>query len=347
MLIVLILAIIILLIGRIFSLDKRFIIGAHAVLFGVVILINLILPTNNMLRQTVGGSVKNWIGLFVITLIIFTYVVIVKKIKNSHINSQNQHKNTKTFKPEELNRYARHIVLREIGGVGQKKLKMATILVVGAGGLGSPVLQYLASCGVGTVGVIDNDLVDSSNLQRQVIHSDVNIGKPKVFSASEAMKAQNPFVEVLPYNRLLNQEVAADLFEDFDLILDGSDNAETRYLVNRTCVALKKPLISGAITQWEGQIAVFDSRKLGPCYQCIFPVAAAAGLAPSCSEAGVVGALPGVIGSIMVVEAIKLITGAGESLNTRLLIYDALFAETRVIKIKRDPSCPVCSKKTG
>lgn len=249
---------------------------------------------------------------------------------------------TGTFSETELNRYARHIVLRELGGPGQKKLKNAKVLVIGAGGLGAPALQYLAAAGVGTIGVIDDDVVENANLQRQVIHRDQDIGMAKVFSAEQAMKAQNPFVTVRPYHRRLNAENAEVLFADYDLILDGTDNFETRYLINRTAVALGKPLISGALSQWEGQLSLFHPSAGGPCYQCIFPEAPAEGLAPSCSEAGVVGPLPGVIGSMMALEAIKQITGAGEGLRGALLIYDGLYGETRRIQLKSTPECPVC-----
>lgn len=244
--------------------------------------------------------------------------------------------------PDELDRYARHIVLREIGGPGQKALRDAKVLVIGAGGLGAPALQYLAAAGVGTIGVIDDDVVENANLQRQVIHRDQDIDMPKVFSAQAAMVAQNPYVEVRPYHRRLTEEVAADLVSDYDLVLDGTDNFETRYLANRVAVAQGKPLVSGALSQWEGQISVFDPASGAPCYQCLFPEAPAAGLAPSCAEAGVIGPLPGVIGAMMAVEAIKLITGAGQPLREEMLIYDALWGETRKIAVKKRPDCPIC-----
>ncbi len=248
------------------------------------------------------------------------------------------------FSESELNRYARHIVLREIGGPGQKALKQARVLVVGAGGLGAPALLYLAAAGVGRIGVVDDDVVDNSNLQRQVIHRDADIGKPKVFSAEAAMKAQNPAIEVRPYQRRLDEETARALFGEYDVILEGSDNFDTKYMVNRAASAAGKPVIGGALSQWEGQISTWDPGHGGPCYQCVFPEAPAPGLAPSCSQAGVIGPLPGVIGAMMAVEAIKEITGAGEGLKGRLMIYDALFAETRVIRVKPRADCPVCGK---
>jgi molybdopterin/thiamine biosynthesis adenylyltransferase len=246
------------------------------------------------------------------------------------------------FSDAELSRYARQITLREIGGPGQKALRDAKVLVVGAGGLGAPVLLYLAATGVGTIGVIDDDTVEAANLARQVIHTDARIGMPKVFSAAEAMTAQNPFVTVRPYHRRLTPDMAAELLADYDIVLDGSDNFATRYLVNQTCVTLGKPLIAAALTQWEGQVSVYDPARGGPCYACVFPQAPDPSLMPSCAEAGVLGPLPGVVGAMMAVEAVKLITGAGEALRGKILIYDALYGENRVIGAKRRPDCAVC-----
>jgi len=218
------------------------------------------------------------------------------------------------------------------------------VLVVGAGGLGSPALLYLAAAGVGTIGVVDDDVVDNSNLQRQVIHRDADIGKPKVFSAEAAMKAQNPAIEVRPYQRRLDEATARELFAEYDVILEGSDNFDTKYMVNRAAATAGKPVIGGALSQWEGQISTWDPARGGPCYQCVFPEAPAPGLAPTCSQAGVIGPLPGVIGTMMAVETIKEITGAGEGLTGRLMIYDALYGETRVIKVKPRADCPVCGR---
>ena len=215
------------------------------------------------------------------------------------------------------------------------------MLVVGAGGLGSPALLYLAASGVGTIGVIDDDVVENSNLQRQVIHTDDRIGMPKVQSAVAAMKALNPFVALIPHQARLDDSSAA-LIAQYDLILDGSDNFDTRYRVNRLAVAAAKPLLSAAITQWEGQISLYHPARGGPCYECVFPVRPAPGMVPSCAEAGVAAPLPGVIGSLMAMEAVKHLTGAGQGLRGRLMIYDALYAETRVIGIKPRAACPVC-----
>ena len=247
-----------------------------------------------------------------------------------------------SFSEVELQRYARHILLREIGGPGQKRLKSARVLVVGAGGLGSPALMYLAAAGVGTIGVIDADQVEGSNLQRQIIHSDARIGMPKVFSAELAMKALNPFITVRPYRRKLDETNALALVAEHDLVLDGTDDFDTRYLVNRACVAAGVPLVSGAITQWEGQVSLFHPAGGAPCYACVFPVKPADGLVPACAVAGVAAPLPGVIGSMMAMEAVKHLTGAGQTLSGRLMIHDALFAETRVIGVKPRPDCPVC-----
>ena len=246
------------------------------------------------------------------------------------------------FSDADIERYARHLVLPEIGGPGQARLAAARVLVIGAGGLGSPLIMYLAAAGVGVIGVIDDDVVEGSNLQRQIIHSDQGIGMAKVQSAAIAMKALNPFIEVRPYQRRLTDGIAADLISDYDLVLDGSDNFDTRYLVNRICVTLGKPLISGAITQWEGQLSLFDPAQGSPCYDCIFPVRPLPGLVPTCAEAGVAAPLPGVIGAMMAMEAVKHITGAGQTLAGRLMIHDALFSETRVIGVKRRADCAVC-----
>ena len=315
-----------------------------SVLMAGVILSHLVLPSGHPLREATGGSVALWLMLAGAAALVMVYGKGLKALRNraQPKADQAEAKPSDRFTETELDRYARHIVLRELGGPGQKRLKKARVLVIGAGGLGAPALQYLAAAGVGTIGVIDDDVVENANLQRQVIHRDADIGMPKVFSAQQAMEAQNPNVTVLPYNRRLSDDIANDLLGDFDLILDGTDNFETRYLANRTAVALGKPLISGALSQWEGQLSVFDPAKGAPCYQCIFPEAPAAGLAPSCSEAGVIGPLPGVVGSMMAVEAIKVITGAGQALRGEMLIYDALYGESRKITLSKRSDCPIC-----
>jgi molybdopterin/thiamine biosynthesis adenylyltransferase len=247
-----------------------------------------------------------------------------------------------SFSTEELERYARHIVLREVGGPGQQQLKRARVLVVGAGGLGSPVLLYLAAAGVGHLGIVDDDRVSLSNLQRQVLHGMGSIGRLKVESAEEALERLNPHVEVACHAMRLTPENARALVAEHDLVIEGCDNSATRYAVNAACVAEGKPLLSGAISRWEGQISLYDSAHGGPCYACIFPEPPDPGAEPPCAVAGVIGALPGVIGSMMALEAIKHITRAGDSLSGLLLIYDGLYSSLRRILLRRDPGCKVC-----
>jgi molybdopterin/thiamine biosynthesis adenylyltransferase len=334
--------------GAILKMPRQARLYMIGLLYVGVLIIQIVLPAGHPLRMATGESPALWLLLGAFALIAMLYGRVVKALKTRAVAKEAGEaepvSRAGSFSATELERYARHIVLREIGGPGQKALRDAKVLVIGAGGLGAPALQYLAAAGVGTIGVIDDDVVENANLQRQVIHSDDRIGMPKVFSAQAAMVAQNPYVTVLPYHRRLTEEVAADLFKEFDLILDGTDNFDTRYLANRVAVAEGKPLISGALSQWEGQISVFDPARGAPCYQCIFPEAPAAGLAPSCAEAGVIGPLPGVIGSMMAVEAIKLITGAGQALRGEMLIYDALWGETRKIALKRRSDCPICGE---
>lgn len=335
-------------IGRLMRLPNQIVWLLIALVYMAVLGLQLTLPDGHNLRVATGGSAAELLILGGAFGLVFSYMRGLKWLKSRAATSAptaGSQSKMVPFSDTELNRYARHIVLREVGGVGQKRLKDAKILVVGAGGLGSPALLYLAAAGVGTIGVVDDDVVENSNLQRQVIHPDRNIGVPKVHSAAEAMRAQNPFVTVRPYQRHLSEKDAADLIADYDLVLDGTDNFDTRYLVNRVCVAQGKPLISGALSQWEGQISVFDPKENAPCYQCIFPEAPAAGLAPSCAEAGVIGPLPGVIGAMMAAEAIKVITGAGTALRGEMLIYDALYGESRKIALKQRFDCPICGAK--
>lgn len=318
-------------------------------LFVAVLGIQVAFPETHPLRVATGGSAALWLILAAFALIIWGYRQIILRLREKAGWEADEKvpegKKQGAFTDTELNRYARHIVLREVGGAGQKALKDANVLVIGAGGIGAPVLQYLAAAGVGTIGVIDDDTVENTNLQRQIIHTDDVIGMPKVFSAEGRMKAQNPFITVRPYNRRLTEEIAADLIADYDLVLDGTDNFDTRYLVNAACVAAGKPLISGALSQWEGQMSVFDPANGAPCYRCVFPEAPAPHLAPGCAEAGVIGPLPGVIGTMMAVEAIKLITGAGTPAWGQMLIYDALYGENRSILIERRADCPTCGAR--
>ena len=328
--------------GRLFRVPTRVRLILLAVLYLAVLSMQLVLPAGNSLREATGGSATAWIVVGALAATFWGYLRVLRHLKG-RVRRDNRDGTDSSASTAEVERNARHIALREIGGTGQKRLKGARVLVVGAGGLGAPVLQYLAAAGVGTIGVIDGDAVENSNLQRQVIHSDARIGMPKVFSAQKAMADQNPFVSIRPYNRRLTREIAADLFADYDLVLDGTDDVETRYLVNEFAVKARIPLISGAIAQWEGQVSVFDPARGGPCYACVFPEPTAPGLAPSCAEAGVLGPLPGVLGTMMAVEAIKVISGAGETLRGNLLIYDALYGDTRSIKLSKRPDCPVCA----
>ncbi|MFZ1726866.1 MAG: HesA/MoeB/ThiF family protein [Albidovulum sp.] len=329
--------------GLMLRLPRRAIAVMLGILWAGIVIAHLALPAGHPLPVAIGGDWRSWLVLGFGALVVLFYRAALRvlqvRAKDAVIGVPPA---TGAFSEAELDRYARHIVLREIGGTGQKKLKAARVLVVGAGGLGSPALLYLAAAGVGTIGVIDDDMVSNSNLQRQVIHKDADIGKPKVFSAEAAIKALNPFVTVRPHNRRLTEADATGLFAGYDLILDGSDNFATRYLVNAAAVAVGRPLISAAITQWEGQISLYDPKAGAPCYACVFPAPPDSGLAPSCSEAGVMGALPGVMGAMMAAEAIKEITGAGLGLRGRMLLYDALYGENRVVTLHRRADCKVC-----
>ena len=242
-----------------------------------------------------------------------------------------------SFTDDEIERYARHLVLREVGGPGQQKLKAASALIVGAGGLGSPAALYLAAAGVGTLILVDPDEVDRSNLQRQIIYADDDVGRPKAEAASDRLAGLNPHIFVAGYDGAFEADNADELVEGVDMVLDGTDDFAVRYLVNDACVRHAKPLISGAIGRWTGQVGVFAGK---PCYRCLVPEIPPD--AETCVAVGVVGALAGVVGSMMALEAIKLVTGAGETLTGRLMIYDALAGETRTVRIGADPECPVC-----
>jgi len=248
------------------------------------------------------------------------------------------------FTPEQLTRYSRHFLLPEVGEEGQAKLLDAKVLLIGAGGLGSPTAFYLAAAGVGTIGIVDHDVVDLSNLQRQILHTNDRIGMPKVESARMTLQALNPDVKVIGYQERLSSENALRLFADYDVIVDGCDNFPTRYLVNDACVMLGKPNVHGSIFQFEGQAAVFYPKK-GPCYRCLFPEPPPPGAAPSCAEAGVLGVLPGLIGCVQALETIKLILGVGRPLVGRMAYFDTLNMEVRIHKLRRDPKCPVCGEQ--
>ncbi len=242
---------------------------------------------------------------------------------------------------DEVRRYSRHLIMPEVGVEGQRKLKQSKVLCIGAGGLGSPASLYLAAAGVGTLGLVDFDTVDYSNLQRQVLFSTDDVGRPKIKAATDRLKGLNPNIRVVGHETALNSNNALDLFRDYDIIVDGTDNFPTRYLTNDACVLLGKPNVYGSIFRFDGQVSIFAT-KGGPCYRCLYPEPPPPGLVPSCAEGGVLGVLPGVVGTIQATEAIKLIIGAGDPLIGRLLLFDALQMKFRTLKLQRDPDCPVC-----
>jgi molybdopterin/thiamine biosynthesis adenylyltransferase len=247
------------------------------------------------------------------------------------------------FSEEQIRRYSRHIILPEVGGLGQTKLLEAKVLLVGAGGLGSPAALYLAAAGVGTVGIIDADVVDLSNLQRQILHTTADVGRPKIDSAKEALQSLNPDVNVVTYHELLHSSNVFDIIRGYDIIVDGCDNFPTRYLVNDACVMANIPNVHGSIFRFEGQATVFKPNE-GPCYRCLYPEPPPPGMVPSCQEGGVLGVLPGIIGTIQAIETIKLILGIGKTLIGRLLMYDALKMAFRELRLRRDPACPLCGE---
>lgn len=246
------------------------------------------------------------------------------------------------FTPEQITRYARHFTLPEVGEKGQAQLLDGKVLCIGAGGLGSPVAFYLAAAGVGTIGIIDHDVVDMSNLQRQILHTNDRVGMPKVESAQKTLNALNPDVRIVPFNERLSSENVMRIIKDFDIVVNGCDNFPTRYLINDACVMAKKPLVDGSIFQFEGQATVFYPGR-GPCYRCLFPEPPPPGAAPSCAEAGVLGVLPGLVGCVQALETMKLILGAGKPLIGRMMHFDTLSTEVRMLKLRRDPNCLVCS----
>jgi molybdopterin/thiamine biosynthesis adenylyltransferase/rhodanese-related sulfurtransferase len=245
---------------------------------------------------------------------------------------------------EEIRRYSRHLIMPEVGMEGQRKLKRASVLLVGAGGLGSPLAMYLAAAGVGRIGIVDFDVVDFSNLQRQIAYSTADIGKPKLEAAKERITGINPNVHVETYEKQLTSENALEILKDYDVIIDGTDNFPTRYLVNDASVLLGKPNVYGSIFRFEGQASVFYAKE-GPCYRCLYPEPPPPGLVPSCAEGGVLGVLPGIVGTIQATEAIKLIIGKGDPLIGRLLLFDALTMKFRELKLRKNSACPVCGDK--
>ncbi len=245
------------------------------------------------------------------------------------------------FTPEQITRYARHFTLPEVGEAGQAKLLDAKVLCVGAGGLGSPVALYLAAAGVGTIGIADHDTVDMSNLQRQILHTNDRVGMPKVESAQLTLNALNPDVNIVQFKERLSSENVMRIIDGFDIVVNGCDNFPTRYLINDACIMAKKTLVDGSIFQFEGQVTVVDPTE-GPCYRCLFPEPPPPGMAPSCAEAGVLGVLPGLVGCVQALEVIKIILGAGNPLVGRMMHFDTLSSEIRVLKLRKDPNCLVC-----
>ena len=248
------------------------------------------------------------------------------------------------FTDEQIERYSRHIILPEVGGAGQQKMLEARILLLGAGGLGSPAAYYLAAAGIGNLGIVDFDQVDLSNLQRQIIHSTERIGMLKTESAKKTIQALNPDVNVTLYNEKIDSSNILSIIKDYDYVVDGSDNFPTRYLVNDACVMENKTLIHGSIYRFEGQVTVFKPNS-GPCYRCLYPEPPPPGMSPNCQEGGVLGVLAGIIGNLQVVEVLKLILGIGEPLVGKLLIYDALKTEFRNLNLRKDASCPLCGEE--
>jgi len=245
---------------------------------------------------------------------------------------------------DEILRYSRHLIMPEVGMDGQQKLKAAKVLCIGAGGLGSPLALYLGAAGVGTLGIVDFDVVDYTNLQRQIIHSTNDVGRKKLDSAADKLKALNPFLNLRMFDTKLTSANALELFREFDIVADGTDNFPTRYLVNDACVLTGKPNVYGSIFRFEGQASVFATEE-GPCYRCLYPEPPPPGLVPSCAEGGVLGVLPGIVGSIQAMETIKLILGKGQPLVGRLLLFDALMMKFRELKLRKNPDCPVCGEK--
>ncbi len=249
------------------------------------------------------------------------------------------------FTEEQVKRYSRHIILSEVGGKGQQKLCESKVFITGAGGLGSPVALYLAAAGIGTIGIIDDDVVDMSNLQRQILHSTRTLNKPKVESAKETLEALNPDVKVVPYKERLSSANIMDIIKDYDLVLDGSDNFPTRFLINDACYFSGKTLISGSIFRFEGQVTTLKPHDGHPCYRCLYPEHPPPGLLPSCQEAGVLGVLAGTVGVIQATEAVKEVLGMGGTLASHLLIYDALGMKFLKVRTQKDPNCFLCGKE--
>ena len=313
-----------------------------AILWLGIVTLHLIAP-ESAIAATIGGSAQGWLAAGGLAALILAYRAGLRRLRARAAPVETPPVDD-GISAAELDRYARHIVLREIGGPGQMRLRDARVLIVGAGGLGAPICLYLAAAGVGRITIADDDTVSLSNLQRQVIFRSDQRGERKAQAAASAMTALNPHVDVTPLPRRIT-EGDTDLVAAHDLIIDGTDSFAARQAINRATAAARTPLIAGAIAQWEGQVTLYDPARGGPCLDCLFPEAPATGLAPPCAEAGVVGALPGVVGSLMALEAIKHLTGAGEGLRGRMLIFDGLYGETRMIRTKARDDCPTCGHR--
>ena len=306
----------------------------------LMLALQLAVPDSGVARA-MGGNAAGWLVLGGLVALVLAYRAGLRRLRQRATPEDTPDPQTDTLTDAELDRYARHLVLHEIGGAGQMRLRQARVLVVGAGGLGSPICLYLAAAGVGHVTLADDDTVSLSNLQRQVIFRDDLRGEPKAYAAAEAMLRLNPHLDVTPLIRRIT-EADRDLIAEHDLVIDGTDSFAGRAAINAACVAAGVPLLSGAIGQWEGQVTLFDPARGSPCMACLFPTAPLRD-AP-CAEAGVVGALPGVIGSMMALEAIKHLTGAGQELRGRMMIWDGLYGESRTIGTARNPDCPICGQ---
>ncbi|WP_439332042.1 HesA/MoeB/ThiF family protein [Paracoccus salsus] len=330
---------------------RRLILLILGCLWLIYVLLLATLPQSELARA-IGGSAAQWLVAGGVVALILAYRGILSRLRLrapqpvGPAPRPDPRGNDMAMSDAELDRYARHLVLREIGGPGQMRLRGARVLVAGAGGLGAPVCLYLAAAGVGRITLADDDVVSLSNLQRQVIFRADQRGEAKALAAAQALDALNPHVTVRPILRRIDAADVA-LIGDHDLVIDGTDSFAAREAINRACVTAGVPLIAGAIAQWEGQVTLYDPAQGGPCLSCLFPLAPAPGLAPACAEAGVVGALPGVVGSLMALEAIKHLTGAGQGLRGRMLIFDGLHGETRMIRTARREGCDVCGQPSA
>jgi len=307
-----------------------------------VMVLQVVLPDGHPLREATGGDARLWGLVLAFAAVVVGYSAFLRKLKQRSEPVQVAAARTNSFSATELDRYARHIVLREVGGPGQRAIRDAKVLVVGAGGLGAPALQYLAAAGVGTIGVIDDDVVELSNLQRQVIHSEKTLGLHKVESAAARMRDLNSVITVETVARRFD-DTCGDLISDVDLVINGADNFSARYTLNDLCLEFGKPLIDGAVLEMEGQVSVFCHPDGGPCYRCLYPETPPADLAPSCAAAGVLGVVPGTIGMLQALEAAKLLAGFGKPLVGRLLSFDATESSFEEIAFSKDPTC-MCNR---